>query len=180
KATQQFAGAFAIQSAGALLEPVGFIAGGIVGGDRFGRRGMGVFTTGHPFLPPMAVFRGKNAPRRGVTPRATSSKDTDALRKVRLSPSRTAASSPAGIVWDWTDPGTTLVEWGATRATNEAQGEEDRMTEGEPVALLAALPVIVELPVVWGEMDAYRHVNNAVYFRYFESARLEYFRRLGW
>jgi acyl-CoA thioester hydrolase len=36
------------------------------------------------------------------------------------------------------------------------------------------------LPVVWGEMDAYRHVNNAVYFRYFETARLEYFRRLGW
>src|SRR5262249_10819363 len=25
-----------------------------------------------------------------------------------------------------------------------------------------------------------RHVNNAVYFRYFEAARLEYFRRLGW
>jgi acyl-CoA thioester hydrolase len=24
------------------------------------------------------------------------------------------------------------------------------------------------------------HVNNVVYFRYFESARLEYFRRLGW
>ncbi len=29
-------------------------------------------------------------------------------------------------------------------------------------------------------MDAYRHVNNAVYFRYFESARLEYFRRMDW
>src|SRR5262245_47397413 len=29
-------------------------------------------------------------------------------------------------------------------------------------------------------MDSYRHVNNAVYFRYFETARLEYFRRLGW
>jgi len=46
--------------------------------------------------------------------------------------------------------------------------------------LLAAFPVVVELPVVWGEMDSYRHVNNVVYFRYFESARLEYFRRLGW
>src|SRR6516164_7851744 len=45
---------------------------------------------------------------------------------------------------------------------------------------LAGFPVIVELPVVWGEMDSYRHVNNVVYFRYFESARLEYFRRLGW
>src|SRR5262252_7581242 len=46
--------------------------------------------------------------------------------------------------------------------------------------LVAGFPVVVELPVVWGEMDAYRHVNNVVYFRYFESARLEYFRRLGW
>ena len=41
-------------------------------------------------------------------------------------------------------------------------------------------PVVIELPVVWGEMDSYRHVNNVVYFRYFESARLEYFNRLGW
>src|SRR5437762_7288041 len=47
-------------------------------------------------------------------------------------------------------------------------------------ALLAGFPVVVELPVVWGEMDAYRHVNNVVYFRYFENARLEYIRRLDW
>jgi len=46
--------------------------------------------------------------------------------------------------------------------------------------LLAAYPVVIELPVVWGEMDSYRHVNNAVYFRYFEGARLEYFRRMDW
>jgi len=46
--------------------------------------------------------------------------------------------------------------------------------------LLAGFPVVIELPVVWGEMDSYRHVNNVVYFRYFESARLEYFRRLDW
>src|SRR5437867_9351074 len=47
-------------------------------------------------------------------------------------------------------------------------------------SLLAGFPVIVQLPVVWGEMDSYRHVNNVVYFRYFENARLEYFRRLDW
>jgi acyl-CoA thioester hydrolase len=47
-------------------------------------------------------------------------------------------------------------------------------------ALLAGFPVVVEIPVAWGEMDYYRHVNNVVYFRYFENARLEYFRRLGW
>jgi len=46
--------------------------------------------------------------------------------------------------------------------------------------LLAGFPVIVEQSVVWGDMDSYSHVNNVVYFRYFENARLEYFRRLGW
>ena len=47
-------------------------------------------------------------------------------------------------------------------------------------SLVAGYPVVIELPVVWGEMDSYRHVNNVVYFRYFENARLEYFRRLDW
>jgi len=46
--------------------------------------------------------------------------------------------------------------------------------------LLTGFPVVVEQAVVWGDMDSYRHVNNTVYFRYFENARLEYFRRLGW
>jgi acyl-CoA thioester hydrolase len=35
-------------------------------------------------------------------------------------------------------------------------------------------------PLQWGEMDAFGHVNNAVYFRWFESARMSYFARLGW
>jgi acyl-CoA thioester hydrolase len=46
--------------------------------------------------------------------------------------------------------------------------------------LLRGFPVVVEQAVVWGDMDSYRHVNNVVYFRYFENARLEYFRRLDW
>jgi acyl-CoA thioester hydrolase len=41
-------------------------------------------------------------------------------------------------------------------------------------------PVELALPVQWGEMDAMGHVNNAVYFRWFESARIVYFERLGW
>lgn len=49
-----------------------------------------------------------------------------------------------------------------------------------PQSLLTGFPVIVEQNVVWGEMDAYQHVNNVVYFRYFENARLEYVRRLDW
>jgi acyl-CoA thioester hydrolase len=47
-------------------------------------------------------------------------------------------------------------------------------------ALLAKYPVIVRQAVQWGDMDYYRHVNNVVYFRYFENARLEYFRQLDW
>jgi acyl-CoA thioester hydrolase len=41
-------------------------------------------------------------------------------------------------------------------------------------------PVVVEQAVAWGDMDSFKHVNNVVYFRYFENARLEYFRRLDW
>jgi acyl-CoA thioester hydrolase len=40
-------------------------------------------------------------------------------------------------------------------------------------------PVVIEIPVAWGDMDAMGHVNNAVYFRYFESARIAYFERVG-
>src|SRR5437879_12434522 len=46
--------------------------------------------------------------------------------------------------------------------------------------LLQGFPVVIHQAVVWGDMDSYQHVNNVVYFRYFENARLEYFRRLGW
>ncbi len=44
--------------------------------------------------------------------------------------------------------------------------------------LLKTFPVIIEIPVAWGEMDSLLHVNNIVYFRYFESARMAYFDRL--
>ena len=40
--------------------------------------------------------------------------------------------------------------------------------------------VIIDQPVDWGDMDSFGHVNNVVYFRYFENARVEYFRRIGW
>ncbi len=45
--------------------------------------------------------------------------------------------------------------------------------------ILKAFPVITECPVAWGEMDALKHVNNIVYFRYFENARIAYFDRIG-
>ena len=40
-------------------------------------------------------------------------------------------------------------------------------------------PVVMEIPVVWGDMDSFQHVNNVVYLRWFESVRLEYLQRLG-
>ena len=45
--------------------------------------------------------------------------------------------------------------------------------------LLKEFPVITEIKVAWGEMDALQHVNNAVYFRYFETARLDYFNKIN-
>jgi len=51
------------------------------------------------------------------------------------------------------------------------------MTEQLPLSikdLLQEFPVIEQFPVAWGEMDALGHVNNIVYFRYFESARVAY------
>ncbi|MBY0311575.1 MAG: acyl-CoA thioesterase [Phycisphaerales bacterium] len=40
--------------------------------------------------------------------------------------------------------------------------------------------VTVSIPVAWGEMDALGHVNNIVYFRYMETARVAFIRALGW
>jgi len=33
--------------------------------------------------------------------------------------------------------------------------------------------------VHWGEMDAYGHLNNTVFFRYFETARIAFLERCG-
>ena len=35
------------------------------------------------------------------------------------------------------------------------------------------------IPIRWGDMDVMGHVNNAVYFRYFEIVRLDWIFRLG-
>jgi len=41
--------------------------------------------------------------------------------------------------------------------------------------LLKDFPVIYKTQVIWSDMDAFQHVNNSVYLRYFESARIHYF-----
>jgi len=45
--------------------------------------------------------------------------------------------------------------------------------------LIGAYPVIIEIPVAWGDMDAFQHVNNIMYFKYFESARISYFGKIN-
>lgn len=45
--------------------------------------------------------------------------------------------------------------------------------------LLADFPVVIELPVQWGDQDALGHVNNVVFFRWWESARIAYAERVG-
>ena len=40
-------------------------------------------------------------------------------------------------------------------------------------------PIILFQDVIWGDMDAFQHVNNTVFFRYFEDARWEFFNSFG-
>lgn len=46
-------------------------------------------------------------------------------------------------------------------------------------AELAHYPVIHSQPIHWGEMDAFSHLNNVVFYRYAESARIAYLQALG-
>ena len=39
--------------------------------------------------------------------------------------------------------------------------------------------VSISIPVAWGDMDAYQHVNNTIYARWIESARIAFFTRVG-
>ena len=45
--------------------------------------------------------------------------------------------------------------------------------------LLAEFPVSITLPIQWGDMDAFGHVNNTVPLRWFESARIAYIEQIG-
>lgn len=37
----------------------------------------------------------------------------------------------------------------------------------------------VEIPIAWGDMDSFKHVNNTKFFKYFETARIKYFEETG-
>ncbi|MCR9099391.1 MAG: acyl-CoA thioesterase [bacterium] len=48
------------------------------------------------------------------------------------------------------------------------------------ISELADFPVQTDITVQWGEMDAANHVNNVVYLRWFEHARVVYLDRLNY
>ncbi len=43
------------------------------------------------------------------------------------------------------------------------------------LAILKEFPVKITIDVAWTDMDAYAHVNNSVYFKYFDQGRMKYF-----
>ena len=48
-----------------------------------------------------------------------------------------------------------------------------------PHEALRAYPVVVSLTVEWGDQDSFAHVNNTVYFKWCETARVVYLGRIG-
>lgn len=53
------------------------------------------------------------------------------------------------------------------------------MASGEVQSLVEGFSVSLVRRVEWGEMDVFGHVNNTMFFGYFESARIEYLMRIG-
>lgn len=44
---------------------------------------------------------------------------------------------------------------------------------------LKNFPSIYTQNVIWGDMDMLGHVNNVIYYRYMESARIDYFKEMN-
>lgn len=51
----------------------------------------------------------------------------------------------------------------------------DRDETSPREALEREFPIVQRVEVRWGDMDAFQHVNNTLYFRYFEHVRIGYF-----
>jgi acyl-CoA thioester hydrolase len=45
--------------------------------------------------------------------------------------------------------------------------------------LLTGYPVITTIPILWGDQDAFGHVNNLTYLRWCETSRVEYLQRVA-
>lgn len=53
------------------------------------------------------------------------------------------------------------------------------MTNNEKPQELAHFPLVTEIPVHWGDQDAFGHVNNVIPLRWFESGRVTYLQQSG-
>lgn len=53
------------------------------------------------------------------------------------------------------------------------------MSEQQNYSELTDFPVVIQIPVQWGDQDLFEHVNNTIPIRWFESARLVYLERCG-
>ena len=40
-------------------------------------------------------------------------------------------------------------------------------------------PLVLSQDLIWRDMDSFQHINNAVYFRYFEDIRIAYFEKIN-
>ncbi len=45
--------------------------------------------------------------------------------------------------------------------------------------VLREFPVVIRLPIQWADLDVYGHVNNVVYLKWFEAARIAYASQVG-
>ena len=45
--------------------------------------------------------------------------------------------------------------------------------------LTGKCPVVIRQELIWNDMDAFQHINNTRYFRFFEDARIAYFEKIA-
>jgi acyl-CoA thioester hydrolase len=45
--------------------------------------------------------------------------------------------------------------------------------------ILADYPSRISIPIQWGDMDAFNHVNNVIHIRWLESSRIDYLEEAG-
>ena len=82
------------------------------------------------------------------------------------------------------DPGGEAPGSDDRRMNAEANGTDGSiMTEVQLVdptpATMSGFPVVIQLPVQWGDLDIYGHVNSVVYLQWFEAARAAYAMQVG-
>ena len=65
---------------------------------------------------------------------------------------------------------------GAYRRTNLPK---TTMDESSKLSVMQGFPIVIRIPIQWGDLDAYGHVNNLAYLKWFETARAVYASRVG-